>query len=167
VVYLDLSEITRHRKTKLEGPALAPEWGGGHRHINSPGSRRVQKLLQRLTPADPCEDPYLVALLIAMAQEQRMDPEEDSGSGSDAARLPPPKLLLVTRPADTTWLHIYASNSPTELLDRLDHPSQPLPPATVVPPTTIYRRRLAFKPYDTLRQRLTDVVVNTRLVMDD
>jgi len=43
--------------------------GGGRRCINPPSPRRVQKLLQRLTPADPCEDPYLVALLIAMAQE--------------------------------------------------------------------------------------------------
>ena len=69
VVYLDLSEITYHRKIKLEGPAPAP--GGGRRPslYQSPSSRRVQKLLQRLTPADPCEDPYLVALLIAMAQE--------------------------------------------------------------------------------------------------
>ncbi|KAK0655391.1 hypothetical protein B0T16DRAFT_10383 [Cercophora newfieldiana] len=187
LVYLDLSEITHHRTTKLKGQAPAPG-GGGSRRINPPGSRRAQKLLQRLSPADPCEDPYLVALLIAMAQEQRMDREVDCDSGKDeqrmdrevdcdsgkdggggggrgssnTARCPPPMLLLATCPADTAWLHIYTSNLSAEFLDRLDHPSYPLPPAAVVPPATIYRRRLAFEPYDTLPQRLAAVIVDAR-----
>ena len=171
LVYLDLSEITHHRKTKLEGQAPAPG-GGGSRRINPPGSRRAQKLLQRLSPADPCEYPYLVALLIAMAQEQRIDREVDCDSGKDGggggrgssntARCPPPMLLLATRPADAAWLHIYTSNLSAEFLDRLDYPSYPLPPAAVVPPATIYRRRLAFEPYNTLPQRLAAVIVDAR-----
>jgi len=65
-----------------------------------------------------------------MSQEQRMDREVDGDNNGEGA----PVLLLATLPADANWLHIYASNLSAEFLDRLDHPSSPLLPATVVPP---------------------------------
>jgi len=91
-----------------------------------------------------------------------MDREVDGDNNGEGA----PVLLLATLPADANWLHIYASNLSAEFLDRLDHPSSPLLPATVVPPATIYRRRLAFEPHDTLSQRLAAVVADAHLVMD-
>jgi len=61
-----------------------------------------------------------------MDREVDGDSGEDGGGGSDTALRLPPMLLLATRPADATWLHIYASN-----LDRASRPAGPplLPPA--------------------------------------
>ncbi|KAK3372066.1 hypothetical protein B0H63DRAFT_526930 [Podospora didyma] len=77
LAYLDLSEIAHHRQTKLAGPA--PPLGAHYRR-NMPGSRRVQKQLRLLTPRDRYEDPYIAALLIALAQEQRL---HSKGDGND------------------------------------------------------------------------------------
>jgi len=163
LAYIDLSEITQQRRAKLQGPSTGPS----SRSLNTPSFRRAQKLLQRVTPADPFEDPYLLALLVAIVQAQhrqqrrRYTKNSNENTPSPPPSPPPlspplPTILLVTRPGDTMWLHIYTSNMSAELSDRLDYPSRP--PPTVMPPVTIYRRQLSFNPYETLPQRLAAVV---------
>ena len=172
LAYLDLSEIAQHRRTKLAGPAPPM---GARRRPNAPGFRRVQKQLRRLAPKDRREDPYLAALLIALAQEQRLHYSErrkggeDDGNDTklprDAPSVAPCPMLLVTRPSDTRWLPIYTSNVSPEFLDRFDRPSHP-PPADAPCglQMAIHRRRLTFKPYETLQQRLAAVVRDANLV---
>ena len=167
LAYLDLSDITQQRRVKLGDPSAALS----SHPVNAPRFRRAQKLLRRFTPADLFEDPYLFALLVAIAQAQHRRLYKNSNEDISVSNAitppppspsppppspPPPTILLVTRPGDTIWLHIYTSNIPAKLLDRLDCPSRP--PPTVMPPVTIYRRQLAFKPYETLPQRLAAVV---------
>jgi hypothetical protein len=149
---------------------------GTRRRLNPPGSRRVQKQLRRLAPKDPREDPYLAALLIALAQEQRLRSDRECGESGDddggndrnlprgAPSVAACPMLLVTRPSDTRWLHIYTSKVSPEFLDRFDRPSRP-PPADAPCglDMVIYRRRLAFKPYDTLPQRLAAVLSDANL----
>lgn len=152
LVYLHLPQLARYRRVRLS-----------RRHRGAAGSSNTQ---------EPSEDPYLVALLIALAQKQARGQqlgEQDHVNDTDnkdkridgAARISS-QMLLVTNPDDTTWLHIYTSNASTQFLDRLDHPSRP-PPADMVSRIgmVVSHQRLAFEPYDTLSQRLGVVVAQT------
>jgi hypothetical protein len=67
LAYLDLSGITQQRRAKIEGPSAALS---AH-PLNPPRFRRAQKLLRRYTPADLFKNPYLFALLVAIAQTQQ------------------------------------------------------------------------------------------------
>ncbi|GAB1316424.1 hypothetical protein MFIFM68171_06634 [Madurella fahalii] len=169
LVYVDPSDIARHRRIKL-GPSLH---GNIHRPPNVPGLSRFQKQLRRLTPHDPREDPYIAALLIALAQEQRLPDEGGGGNHNDmnlfscATNAARSQLLLVTRPGDTTWLHIYTTKVSPEFLERIDWPFPP-PPADARsrPWMSICRRRLAFKRYKTLPRRLTAVLRDAGLATE-
>jgi hypothetical protein len=92
--------------------------------------------------------------LIALAQKQRVHFGDDN-SGS--------QVLLATLLGEE-WLYIYASMVSLEFLDGLDNPSR-LPPAGAQsrPGMAIYRRRLAFQPYETLPRRLGVVMRNAGL----
>ncbi|KAK3364232.1 hypothetical protein B0T25DRAFT_598118 [Lasiosphaeria hispida] len=158
LAYVDLSDITLKRRIRLGDPSAV-----SYRRPNPPKYRRAQKLVRRHTPTDPFEDPYIFALFVALAQQRRLrnkNSNEDTGISDAITPSPPspplPMILLVTRPSDTTWLHIYTSNISTEMSDRFDYPSRT--PPTAMPPATIYRRQLAFEPYETLQQRLAAVV---------
>lgn len=132
---------------------------------------RISKKTHPPKPQD--EDPYLVALLIALAQQQAqtqrlgdrdrssINDGDDSHRSCGGATKISSQMLLVTNPDDTTWLHIYTSNISPEFLDRFDRPSCPPPVGTDSQSSLgmiISHRRLAFEPYETLWQRLTAVV---------
>ena len=143
--YINLSDIAGHRRNKLSNQGV----GCKHRPPNPPGIRVINKQLRRNTPDDPRQDPYIAALLIALAQKQRVHLGDDN-SGS--------QVLLATLPGDE-WLYIYTTMVSLEFLDGLDNPSR-LPPAGAQSRLgmAIYRRRLAFKPYETPPWRLAVVV---------
>ncbi|KAK0736349.1 hypothetical protein B0T21DRAFT_366758 [Apiosordaria backusii] len=171
--YLHLAELARHRRIKLSRRSnnLGPP--------NPQDLHYIQKQLRLLTPNNRYEDPYLVALLIALAQKQAQgqrlgDRDRDNINDDDArhklfggATNVSSQMLLVTSPGDTTWLHIYTSNISPEFLDKLDRPSRPSRPPPADTDTqsrlgmVISHRRLAFEPYGTLSQRLTAVVQQT------
>jgi len=77
---------------------LAPE-NAAYYPANPPAAHRVGKQLRRLTPDNPLEDPYIAALLIALAQWQRRH-HSDHNSGS-------PVLLATLK--SRKWLYIYTS----------------------------------------------------------
>ncbi|KAK3372712.1 hypothetical protein B0H63DRAFT_514058 [Podospora didyma] len=122
---------------------------------NPPGARVVHKKLRRITPHDPREDPYIAALLIALAQKQRrLHLGDDDNSGGS-------QVLLLANLHGDEWLYIYTSMVSPEFLDGLDNPSRPPPPvggAQSQPGMVIYRRQLALESYETLPWRLTVVV---------
>ncbi|KAK5657164.1 hypothetical protein OQA88_3221 [Cercophora sp. LCS_1] len=124
---------------------------------NPPGARIINKQLRRITPDDPREDPYIAALLIALAQKQRLNFGDDNGG---------PQVLLATLLGDE-WLYIYTSLVSLEFLDGLDKPSRP-PPAGAQSRLgmAIHRRRLAFKPHETLPQRLAAAVRDVGLARE-
>ncbi|KAK0655453.1 hypothetical protein B0T16DRAFT_12554 [Cercophora newfieldiana] len=152
--YINLSDMAWHRRNKLSGLGV----GCKHRRPNPPGTRVINKQLRRITPDDPREDPYIAALLIALAQKQRVHLGDDN-SGSQV-------LLLATLLGDE-WLYIYTSMVSLEFLDGLDNPSR-LPPAGAQSRLgmAIHRRRLAFQPYETLPRRLAVVVRDAGLARE-
>ncbi|KAK1749611.1 hypothetical protein QBC47DRAFT_418833 [Echria macrotheca] len=161
LVYLDLSDMERCRRSKLLG---APPPPGIPRRRNLPLTRRSEKQLRRIRPGKRYEDPYIAALLIALAQDQRHcekgsddydDDDDNDGNPSGAANAAPLQMLLANG-YDADWLYIYTTKVSTELLDMLNRPSYPLPAnAQPGPGMVIYRQRLAFTPYNTLSQRLS------------
>ncbi|KAM7189573.1 hypothetical protein V8F33_009941 [Rhypophila sp. PSN 637] len=116
--YLHLAELARHRR------------------ILSHSSNKL------CPPSPQDEEPYLVALLVALAQKQAQgqrlgNRDRDSINDGDArhkfcggATNISSQMLLVTNPDDTTWLHIYTSNISPEYLDKLDRSSCPPPAGT-------------------------------------
>jgi len=149
--------MARHRRNKLSGPGV-PFGCRPRTPANPPGARIINKQLRRITPNDPRQDPYIAALLIALAQQQRLC----LGDGNNNAS----QVLLATLVGDE-WLYIYTSMVSLEFLDGLDNPSRP-PPASAQSRLgmAIYRRRLAFKPYETLPRRLALVVRDAGLAKD-
>lgn len=157
--YLNLADMEQYRKTQLFGP---PPPIGFEYQPNPPAARRRVKLLRALVPEDPCQDPYIAGVLIALAQEQRFTERgSTNGNGSlgSAASSAPLQTLVASGPRDHEWLYIYTSKVSPEFLDRLDYPSRP-PPASAQSQLgmVIHRRKLAFKPYGTLQKRLTSVI---------
>jgi len=154
--------MERYRRSKLSGP---PPPLGIPCRVNPPVSRRTQKQLRRITPDNCYEDPYIAALLIALAQEQRLC-EKGSDDNNEipysAASAAPLQMLLASGPYNGKWLHIYTSKVSPEFLAMFDRPSLPPPGgAQQRPKMVIYRRQLTFKPYKTLSQRLAAVIQDT------
>lgn len=65
VAYFDLRPLQIHRKIHIK------KIGSKGQKKNEPGKRRREILWRRTVPANPTEDPYIVATLIALAQAQR------------------------------------------------------------------------------------------------
>lgn len=63
LAYLNLKTVTSRRENSIEMPVS--------NRFNPPVARLRQKKLRRLQPVREVEDPYIVAVLIALAQEQR------------------------------------------------------------------------------------------------
>ena len=67
VAFLDFGTPGARRALRLDQQVGARRCG----HYNPPCKSLARRWLRRLTPQDPLQDPYIVALLIALAQAQR------------------------------------------------------------------------------------------------
>lgn len=110
------------------------------RHVNSSRKRRfnlpIEQLerakLRRLQPLQEEEDPYIIAILIAMAQEQQClsspapicDP---SSHGQHRVQTFFKVNLIASQDTDSPCLWIYKASIPSTFLDRLDEPSRFFP----------------------------------------
>lgn len=68
LTYITFDKIQSLRKKHMYMP---PYKGVNETTVNVPGLRVRQKRLDSLKPQNPAEDLYIVAILIALAQEQR------------------------------------------------------------------------------------------------
>ncbi|KAK4676067.1 hypothetical protein QC764_0084640 [Podospora pseudoanserina] len=108
LAYLDLEAAQRRRDKSI---SLFRS-----RRLNSPVARAQHKRQRRLRPAKDIEDPYIAAVLIALAQEQ---------SYQDQSRPDHYKVHLLAAKDDN--LYFYTALIPSHFLDRLDRPSQRYP----------------------------------------
>ncbi|KAF5686390.1 hypothetical protein FCIRC_2946 [Fusarium circinatum] len=83
---------------------------------NLPAERLYERRLRELTPALWFEDPYLVCVMISLAQIQW---KIRKGTG-DAYLV----RLLVTSTTDTTHAHVFQADIPPKLLRALDNPTE-------------------------------------------
>ncbi|KAI1302253.1 hypothetical protein F5Y03DRAFT_407931 [Xylaria venustula] len=110
LAYLDLKTLESRRNMSIKLSAC--------NRVNPPITRLRQKQQRRLRPANEVEDPYIAAVLIALAQ------------GS--------KVHLLALPAtNARSLYFYTARIPSVFLDRFDRPSQYFPTNPV--PISYYR----------------------------
>ncbi|KAI1367161.1 hypothetical protein F5Y08DRAFT_337039 [Xylaria arbuscula] len=121
IVYLDLDSIKRHRDQSIE--ALKRKG-----RVDRPGYRIKQKRRRQLQPSNEAEDPYIAAVLIALAQGQNM-PVNPIGTEPGQAVSPGQSALgfqvhVFALASDAQTLHFYTTSIPPAWLQRLDEPSQ-------------------------------------------
>ncbi|KAL2134553.1 hypothetical protein VTI74DRAFT_11525 [Chaetomium olivicolor] len=113
---------------------------------NMPMVGRSRILLRRHTPRNRRKDPYLVALIIALAQEQRRDATKQPFPLSSFTV----RLLFLGEGIPIPLL-LYVAHVQGSFLDMLDYPDRE---PSVNPGLDIHCWRIPAKPYDTLAQRL-------------
>ncbi|GJC88581.1 hypothetical protein ColLi_11419 [Colletotrichum liriopes] len=142
IVYLDASDIQRARRDSLQGlykPRFSfPTWA------------LYTLRLSQLTPTNPRRDPYVTALLIAIAQEKRRAMRR-------RARSPPLNgqsfrvHVLLSDAANKSHIFVYTADIAESFLNKLDHPRVRPRDAPSVPVQTY---TIPYEPYASLQQRL-------------
>ena len=170
LAYINLDSIVSLRRKYVHRPPCD--------RINPPVAALRQKRLRFLTPQVEAEDPCLVALAIALAQEQRQWQEEQkqvtTAEQTPRAQVPAPyykvyihitsgnkrcvltqrhKIHLLVLPGiDAETLYIYSAHIPSSLLDGFDVPSQPS--LTGCPISLLYYRITLARPETVVKKLL-------------
>jgi hypothetical protein len=105
------------------------------------------------TPTDPLQDPCILALLVAVAQGQKVAAAQNEGQ----TKRPTYRTHVIwTDYRDQEHVHVFTANIPSVFLDMFDCPSF-VPPAPVS--VSIRHRTVPFKPYKKLYSRLLSVIL--------
>ncbi|KAF4985632.1 hypothetical protein FDECE_16423 [Fusarium decemcellulare] len=146
VGYFHYDTLTRKRRERL---SPCPHPHGGH---NGPVQRLYQRRLSRITPTTWSQDPYLVCILLSMAQSLARE-----------ARSPKPMTftarLLVTTKLDLEFVHLFEADISSELLDILDQPTLNM---TNVSWPIIKHAKISFLPYNNLQQRIMNYLLDVK-----
>ncbi|KAF5718663.1 hypothetical protein FGLOB1_1555 [Fusarium globosum] len=110
---------------------------------NLPVERLYQRRLRNLTPALWFEDPYLVCVLLSLAQMQWK--KRESMTEAYFAR------LFVTKRFDTTHAHVFRADIPSKILHALDKPTEGMD--NLVWPA-IQHIQVPFEPHATFSERV-------------
>ncbi|SCO54663.1 uncharacterized protein FFNC_15615 [Fusarium fujikuroi] len=135
--YCHYNNLTEERKHALT-PKCRPDTGA----YNLPVERLCQHRLRASTPDLWFEDPYLVCVLLSLAQLQWRPPLT---SETFFVR------LLVSNVSDTTHAHVFQADIPSKLLQALAYPSHDMD-SLVCP--AIQHIRVPFNPYTTFSERV-------------
>ncbi|PNP58430.1 hypothetical protein FNYG_15093 [Fusarium nygamai] len=120
--------------------------------MNLPMEQIYERRLARVTPQDWTQDPYLVCIMISLAQVQ----ERSDTTGQPRLYL---VRLLVTCKDEQENAYVYKADIPSELLECLKFPSRPMddfefPAITVA--------KVAFEPYETFGSRAVKALVGAQ-----
>ncbi|KAM4065597.1 hypothetical protein HRG_010668 [Hirsutella rhossiliensis] len=131
--HIDHRHIVRMREMKLFQPCN----GIGY---NRPGAKLAKIKLRKLSSTPPLHEPYLVAVLIALAQQQwrTLGP-------AATKRVSGPKLLYTS--GDGDFMHLYSTNISCTLIHMFDDPDTTPP---VPQSLSIQISAIPLKPFETL-----------------
>ncbi|KAL7950083.1 hypothetical protein V8C42DRAFT_309441 [Trichoderma barbatum] len=110
-----------------------------------------QRHVRRLTPSNRLRDPYLVALLLAVANHQR---ERTISSIWTRASFWP--QVAMTDHEDEC-IHLFAAHISSNYLNKFDFPSR-RPAKSAQQPLVIHHIPIQIQPHDTLRHRLLQIL---------
>ncbi|PNY27615.1 Uncharacterized protein TCAP_02464 [Tolypocladium capitatum] len=110
---------------------------------------------KNLVPSEPLHDPYIAALLIALAQQRRKMLDRGVRPRDKAGVTEWPFKVLCTN-EDKEIMQLYSANIPSSLLDKFDYPSVPPPEPTSI---SIQITCIYYKPLETLRDRLLALIL--------
>ncbi|GKU14912.1 unnamed protein product [Fusarium langsethiae] len=136
--HFQYDQLVRKRKRAIR-PRHHPVPGSS----NLPAERLYKRRLRDLTPALWFEDPYLVCVMISLAQIQW---KIRKGRGESYF-----VRLLVTSTSDTTYAHVFHANIPPKLLRALDNPTEDMD--NLVWPA-IQHIQVPFEPYASFSERV-------------
>ncbi|OBS20222.1 hypothetical protein FPOA_06608 [Fusarium poae] len=131
-------ELVRKRERAIK-PRRHPVPGSS----NLPAERLYQRRLRNLTPALWFEDPYLVCVMISLAQLQW---KAQKGMGEDYF-----VRLCVTSTSDTTNAHVFQADIPPKFLRALDNPAEDMD--NLVWPA-IQHIQVPFEPHASFSERV-------------
>ncbi|KAK3363711.1 hypothetical protein B0T25DRAFT_470005 [Lasiosphaeria hispida] len=128
MAYLDLEAVRLRRNASVKV-------SHGNRP-NPPVARLRQKIQRLLNPSKEAEDPYIAAVLIALAQCRRHNGHEAAATSQDEEASPETairsKVCLLARPSGIQGLYFYMAHFSPAFLDRLDMPSRYFPSSTIM-----------------------------------
>ncbi|EXA51195.1 hypothetical protein NW761_000128 [Fusarium oxysporum] len=110
---------------------------------NDPVQRKYDARYRMVAPEDWRHDPYLVCILLSLAQLQRR--KAYGPRGLFLAR------LLVTNMADSTDAYVYKADIPYQLLESLDCRTRSIEDFDFLPVNYV---KIPFEPYSTFSERV-------------
>ncbi|KAH7131501.1 hypothetical protein B0J13DRAFT_105320 [Dactylonectria estremocensis] len=117
--------------------------------------------LKHLEPADPCRDPYILAVLLGLAQAQaELSSLAESGSNNAWKRREYRVSAAFVDEENTKYMNFYSANVSAAFLGHFDYPESIQTPQLQILSSslTIQQREFPYKPYSSLRQRLIDAI---------
>ncbi|KAF5024691.1 hypothetical protein F66182_3230 [Fusarium sp. NRRL 66182] len=138
VGYYHYDTVAWERRRKFIKIPTNPGRGG-----NLPVARLCQRRLKKATPPRWSEDPYLVCILLALAQAQAQACKGPSSHDTFTTR------LLVTTEADKTNAHVFKAIFPSTLLKTLSRPT-----LDHVAWPVIQHTQVCFEPYASFGERI-------------
>ncbi|KAK1991694.1 hypothetical protein LX36DRAFT_753436 [Colletotrichum falcatum] len=144
LAYLDRDTIHRRRERSLEYICNPPSGRSSHSTW-----RLYKKRLEQITPPNSLQDPYILAMLIALAQSQRRQAPLTSATQSFQV------YVVVTDAKEKSHLVVYTADVPVAFLDRLTTPHKRPRAACHL---TVRSFDIPFEPYPSFPQRLAQAV---------
>ncbi|EEP81834.1 predicted protein [Uncinocarpus reesii 1704] len=133
---------------------------GGRRYSKST-SALIDLKLKKLTPSNPLQDPYILALLIALAQQQRSALQQTCPKEQDIRPTFSSQVLLID-PSDKANIHLFTADISSSFLDKFKFPS--IPPSTSPSLLVSVRHMMVpYKPSETFRSRIFPLLLPGRL----
>ncbi|KAF7551040.1 hypothetical protein G7Z17_g5313 [Cylindrodendrum hubeiense] len=144
LAYLDYAEIQGSRR-KMLMPSRPPEGSD-----NAPGRAIFHKRLAKVTPKEWSQDPFLVSILISLAQLQQhhagaRQPGHDAPSSKDLYTA----QLLLTHNLHRHAIHLYEAEIPIMFLSKLTDPHHHGMASMV-----IHHKMVPFEPHADFSDRL-------------
>ncbi|KAL6884150.1 hypothetical protein HDV57DRAFT_493806 [Trichoderma longibrachiatum] len=145
LVTIDREALELHRFEQME-PYRGRRWSQANRGVHL-------RHVRRITPSNRLRDPYLVAILIAIAAQQR----EKTTSRIRSKASYWPQVLMTDRGDEC--VHLFAAHISSDYLNKFDFPSSE-PPKSAQHPLVVHHLPLQIKPYDTFRRRLLTILLH-------
>ncbi|KAF5671561.1 hypothetical protein FDENT_10855 [Fusarium denticulatum] len=120
--------------------------------MNLPMEQIYERRLAKVTPQDWTRDPYLVCVMLSLAQVQ----ERSDTTGQPRLYL---VRLLVTHRDEQENAYVYKADFPSQFLECLKFPSRPMDDFEV-PAITV--AKVAFEPYETFGSRAVKALVGAQ-----
>ncbi|KAI8254511.1 putative transposase [Colletotrichum sp. SAR 10_77] len=122
--------------------------------MSTPTASLYALRLAQITPEDSHHDPYIAALLIALAQSKRRF------LGFVQPRPSPDSYcvhVLRTDPTDESYLTLYSADIPSAMLRKLSHSNKP---SRIPSNFSVFSKKIPFKPYSSFQERLLQSIIS-------
>ncbi|KAK7429353.1 hypothetical protein QQZ08_004165 [Neonectria magnoliae] len=123
---------------------------------NLPVAAQQQLHLKLLEPDDPCRDPYILAVLLglAQAQAQKVASDDSTDRRGHGYRV----CAILVDEANPECMNFYSAKISTSFLAKFDYPEDLQPPASLSSSLAIRYTKFPYKPYSSMRRRLIDAI---------